>query len=175
MIIPVWIATWEIQCCIPHVATGQEWEAPLSLEEIQLGDTDLEASGWSVMRRHDPIAFRGRATPKGVNGGPPTLVDMGMIRAGTNEDLAVGEVEGHARVWARWHGHFDQPDIETDLAQDFTVKGKVSRVSYVPGRYREAEPKLFLLVGYGHPREIGDTSASEGNDFFLVELDVDGQ
>jgi hypothetical protein len=177
VIVPIWISSWEIECCQPEASVGHEWvgpalwlrgsepwwrkyvDAPLPPEVETLGVADLEGEV---------------VVPAGSTDRP------GVFRVGTLEILVPeARTVGRQSIRGRLHAQSHQGPTEPGFG--LHCRGVVRRVRGIPLVY-ELRDVVKVPVAQGKPVELQSTGAGRPPDYlpgvapfpeFLIDLEID--
>lgn len=167
MILPIWVASWEIECCQPDAIVGQPWAAPFvrlgppepwwigyadtppPADVMELGVTELEGEVAKASTDQHPGVFRTEAFRVVVPG--PLPADTRQLRGRLG-------FEGH-----------DGPGVED---QRLDISGIVRRVRGIPLVY-EVRDRMHIPIGQDAPVDV-DSTTVRGFPEYLVDVEVRG-
>jgi len=81
MLLPVWLATWELECCHPDVTVGDVWTTTLVSSLPRLLPTTGDKPGWASTAAGE-ISFVGRIMRPATHKEELALVSLGEIQIG---------------------------------------------------------------------------------------------
>ena len=171
-LLPVWIETWQLDCCGDDLLPGDRWSPSLLTFPDALTQT-AEAVGWSSVDL-GAISFVADATNLGEGG--PTLLDIGNVRVGVPDLGASGRVAGAGKLIADWHAGWEFPDVDTDY-EDIAVEGTVRSVRRLPIVYEtryDGPVKTLIAIGHRAPVDVASTKERRPGDDLLIELELSG-
>lgn len=147
MLVPVFAASWEIECCQPEAEIGEQWDVPVSFR--------AEVDPWYVTEfgaaASDEVIARGRVT-----------LDIEVVR--TIGDYVVA-TDGRVyflmqsadvaqnltgRLWLDAHR---EPD-----ATEAQIHGVVKMVELIPLCYRPREEREFVPAEAGEPITVSSSA-----------------
>ena len=161
--IPVWLATWELDCCQADFAVGDSWATRL----VTYDDVRPSADGSDGRNRrvgNGPLHGNRRARREG--GHDLALVRVGSFRIAVQGLRATGTVAGAVKLHFEGHGPGQGGDPEEVL-----ITGTVRRIERVPIIYREVRPRGFEVAGYRDPVDVMTTRERCRHDALLITLE----
>lgn len=167
VIIPVWVASWEIECCQPEAVVGQEWAAPF----LRLAPPEP----WWLAHASAPIPPEVEAL--GVvelDGAVVRDAASGALATCRSGDLCIvtpspmtadaGRIRG--RLWFESHGG---PGVSEDRLE---CRGVVRRVRGIPLVY-ELRERTQVPVAQAEPVDLASTT-EHGFPEYLIDLETHG-
>lgn len=133
IVLPLWAATWELECCYPEASVGERWEAPVTLRP----ETD---PWWVSDHATEEQRTMGLVTlePDLIhrdNGG--CMVEWNSLRFRIEEPPRSSPITG--RLYLDAHAEFGDID-----PAEVTIQGVVERMEMIPIRHREWEERFFV-------------------------------
>lgn len=165
MILPIWVASWEIECCQPDATVGEPWAAPFVLlmppepwwieyvdipppaEVMELGVVELDGEVTSETTAEHPGVFQ-----------------ADTLRVVVRSPLTFGTRELRGRLSFEGHDGPGMPD------KKLKVGGTVRRVRGIPLRY-ELRDRRRVPIGQDDALDIESTIV-RGLPEFLVDLEL---
>ena len=158
MSVPVWVETWQIECCQPELSLGSLFHAPLVGVDTTIRATkEAGAARWSDVGGRE-VEFVGDAstfrTPE------LTVIDVGDFAFAHEAGLGEGLVEGKTRLYADWHGSWpgSAEAGPESVEERITLRGRVEQVFLVPVHYKETSPRMFEADRYEDPVPVTSTT-----------------
>jgi hypothetical protein len=166
-VLPIWLATWELDCCEEDFTVGDEWESTLLAYE-GLTSTRAQPVGWTL--DHDGfITISGQVLQHAANEDQLALVDVGQFRLGARGVVTSGHVGGRTRLHFDGHGPFFIEPAE------ILVSGVVKRIQRYPIIWRHVEDVFYERAGHRPPVDISGTAERVPDDDLLVHLVIAGR
>ncbi|MGH9280494.1 MAG: hypothetical protein ACRD12_20670 [Acidimicrobiales bacterium] len=169
MIIPIWVASWEIECCQPEAVVGQGWAAPflkllppepwwreyasgqITAEIEALGVVDLDGEVVRESTDDAPAVFRSGAVRV-------------VVRGPLDPDAT------HVRGRLLFEGH-DGPGVGPGVSHDkLECRGIARRVRGIPLLY-ELRDGTHVPVAQDEPVDLTSTADRRFPEY-LIELEV---
>jgi hypothetical protein len=158
MLVPVWSADWELECCQPEAEVGHEWVVPIALT---LGPdpwwvADFAATATDEQRALGRVVLDAATVdPAESAGGSDVMMSGGPFRFRAMSGTPEGRLEGRLYVDAH-------PTDQGVSARDVAIRGVVERVELVPLRYRrEAKTGTFVPASQLETISVESTRARD--------------
>ena len=163
-VIPVWLATWELDCCHADFAVGDSWETTLvSYDHVEpSADTGETFSAVEL----GMVRFTGSVERAARSEHELALVRIGSFRIGVRGLRHVGTVSGTVQL--HFEGHGPWMGVEPE---EVRVAGRVRRIERVAIVYREVRPRMFEIAGYRDPVDVATTRERREHDALLITLE----
>jgi len=165
VLVPIWIAPWELACCQPEAQLNEAWEALA----LVLGDPE---PWWASGAREalTPIQLNLGVVEVeydhvGSIGGKDLLRIAGLLTVVS--EAPVGAQQGTVRGRLRLEAH----DEELQLPA-LKCRGNVRRIQRVPLIYTETKPRHWYPCWQLDPVEVASTVERAERDELLIELEV---
>lgn len=147
MLIPVFAASWEIECCQPEAEVGRPWDVPVS---FRVGVDPWYVAEFGATASHD-VRARGRVK-----------FDIEVVRTlGEHVVATDGRVRflmRSADIGATVTGRLSlDAHRETDAAEA-EIRGVVEMVELMPLRYRPRGEREFVPVKAGEPIVVSSSA-----------------
>lgn len=153
MILPVFVANWELDCCQPEARIGEEWTGCLFLDpptpwwvQDQNEGTSSEPGFGAI--EVDVDVLRMATTDEAM-----ALVDAGPARLGVKGLRGTGRHRLRGRISSWWHG----PDPEGVQLQEVACRGVVRRVRLVPVEFERRGERSWFPVAELAPIDVRST------------------
>lgn len=154
MIVPVWAATWEIDCCQPEAEAGKEWRVPVVFRPgpDPWWVTACGATATEEQRRLGLVRLDAVSEQVDEDLGQQ-LMTAGSVSFRAEAGVGPGAIEGRLHLDA----HLDSARFR---GRD-EVRGVVERVDLVPLRYVERAERHWVPAEQLDPIEATSTRARE--------------
>ncbi len=170
MIIPIWMADWEHQCCGPEINPGDRAEWPIYFHCKESPTPTDEAPRFAVISDMDVEAvWRWESRETNVDG-ITTVANWAHLHVGVfvHMDADPGDtvVKYRGRVWHELHNSEPPP----------AVVGTVRAIYWHPAIIQQVGPHEQRIDGYQPGVAIGSTSTVPMGEMgaFRFALDVEG-
>ena len=147
MIVPIWAAAWEIECCHPDATVGERWEAPLKFDPDPRVWWARDAGVEAPPEAHQLGLLEVDLSRVPSPDSRPILFRHGTLTFSAPPDLSEGHHVG--RLWLDAHA---EPPHELR-----TARGKVARVDVVPLEYELVADRMYEARGQLPPRSVNST------------------
>lgn len=163
--LPIWLATWELECCHDDFGVGDQWESTL-VTFRGLAATTPGPVGWES-DDEGFVTITGRVLKAVNHNDGEALVDVGPFRIGAMGVRTTGFVAGRVRLHFEGHG----PWMSIEPGQ-ILVSGVVRRIQRFPIIWRRVSGVQFEHAGHRPPVDISTTAERSHDDDLLVHLSL---
>lgn len=164
-VIPLWLATWELDCCHDDFAVGDWWETTL----VTYDDVEPSADQGDTLEPVDELGavrLAGTVERAAPNEHHLALLRVGSLAMGVRGITRCGRVSGTVKL--HFEGHGPWMGVEPE---EVRVAGRVRRIERVPIVYREVRPRMFEVAGHMDPVDVATTSERREHDELLITLE----
>ena len=175
MLLCVWVAAWEFECCQPDLTVGDTWGGAFYLSAAEPWWSKYASSPLPrEVRDFGVVEFDGDVIRPARSDSDAAFVAVGAARVGVFGATASGHQHFRGRLDFEGHGGGGYEIDDLDCAGTVT---RIRGVSYTYAPTDSVDDEGMAPVAQNEPRDLQTTfnpEATGGHEFgiFLIDLDV---